>query len=42
MKELLFSQMGFWSAFTLIFILAVMGWFFYKVMKLSKESPSKK
>jgi len=39
MKELLMSQMGFWTAFTILFILVVMGWFFYKVAKLSAEKP---
>jgi hypothetical protein len=35
MKELLYSQMGFWSAFTLLFIIIVMGYFVYKMIKLS-------
>jgi len=39
MSDLLMSQMGFWTAFTIIFILAVMAWFIYKVAKLSGQKP---
>jgi hypothetical protein len=39
MKEILFSQIGFWSAFTILFILVVMAWFVYKMVKLSGEKP---
>ncbi len=42
MKDLLMSQMGFWTAFTILFILVVMAWFFYKVAKLSGEKPQNK
>ena len=35
MKELLYSQMGFWSAFTLLFIIILMSYFVYKMVKLS-------
>lgn len=41
MKDLLMSEMGFWSAFTILFVLVVMSWFFYKVIKLSGEKPTK-
>ncbi len=37
MKDILFSQIGFWSAFTIIFMIVVLGWFFIKMMKLSKQ-----
>lgn len=37
MKDLLMSQMGFWVAFTILFMLIVMGWFVYKMTKLSKQ-----
>jgi F0F1-type ATP synthase membrane subunit b/b' len=37
MKDLLFSQMGFWSVFTLVAIIAVMGYFLYKAIKVSGE-----
>ncbi len=39
MSDLLMSQMGFWTAFTILFILLVMGWFIYKVTKLSGQKP---
>jgi hypothetical protein len=35
MRDLLFSQMGFWSAFTLLAIVGVMSYFLYKMIKLS-------
>lgn len=41
MKELLFSQMGFWSAFTILFIFAAMGYFIYKVAQLSSAKQKK-
>lgn len=41
MKDLLMSQMGFWTAFTIIFIFGVMVWFIYKLNKLSKLPPQK-
>jgi len=37
MKELLFSTMGFWTVFTIAFIVILMGWFIYKVMRLSQK-----
>lgn len=37
MKDILFSQIGFWSIFTLLFIIAAMAYFVYKMVKLSKE-----
>ncbi len=37
MKDILFSQIGFWSAFTIIFMIVVLGWFFMKMVKLSKQ-----
>lgn len=39
MSDLLMSQMGFWTAFTIIFIFGVMAWFIYKVAKLSGQKP---
>ena len=39
MTDLLMSQMGFWTAFTIIFMFVVMGWFIYKVVKLSGQKP---
>ncbi len=39
MKEMLMSQMGFWSAFTIVFILVLMSWFIYKMYKLSGQKP---
>jgi len=27
----------FWSGFTIVFMLVVMGWFIYKMVKLSKQ-----
>lgn len=38
MKDLIFSQSGFWVAFTIIFMIVVLGWFFMKMVKLSKQS----
>lgn len=40
MSDLLMSPMGFWSAFTIIFMFVAMGWFIYKVTKLSGQKPS--
>jgi hypothetical protein len=40
MKDLIMSQMGFWSAFTMLFMFGVMGWFIYKMVKLSKQKPT--
>ena len=37
MKELLLSQMGFWTVFTLAVIVVLMGYFVYKVMRLSEK-----
>ncbi len=37
MKEILFSQVGFWSVFTIAFIFVAMGYFIYKMVKLSGE-----
>ena len=37
MKEILLSPVGFWSAFTLAFIFLFMGYFVYKMFKLSGE-----
>ncbi len=37
MKEIVFSQVGFWSVFTLLFIFVFMGFFIYKMVKLSGE-----
>jgi len=37
MKDILFSQIGFWSAFTIIFMIVVLSWFFNKMVKLSKQ-----
>ena len=42
MSDLLFTQMGFWTVFTLGFILVLMVWFVFKVMKLSKQNPDSK
>ncbi len=39
MRDLLMTQMGFWTAFTIIFIIVVTGWFIYKVAKLSGQKP---
>lgn len=39
MADLLMSQTGFWTAFTMIFMFVVMGWFVYKVAKLSGKKP---
>ena len=41
MKDLLMTEMGFWSAFTILFIIVLMTWFVIKVNKLSKEKPTK-
>jgi hypothetical protein len=38
MKDILFSQIGFWSAFTIIFMIVALGWFFNKMVKLSKQT----
>ncbi len=41
MKEILFSQIGLWSAFTILFIFAGMSYFIYKMVTLSgKKEPS--
>ena len=37
MKDILMSQIGVWSAFTILFMLIAMGWFIYKMIKLSKQ-----
>jgi flagellar biogenesis protein FliO len=37
MKDILLSQIGFWSAFTIIFMIVVLSWFFMKMVKLSKQ-----
>lgn len=37
MKDILFSQIGFWSVFTIIFIIVALSWFFMKMAKLSKQ-----
>lgn len=37
MKDILFSQSGFWVAFTIIFMIVALGWFFMKMSKLSKQ-----
>lgn len=39
MTDILFSQVGFWSIFTLLFIFGFMGFFAWKVYKLSGETP---
>lgn len=41
MSNLLMSQTGFWTAFTIVFIVLVMAWFIYKVAKLSGQKPPK-
>lgn len=41
MSDLLLSQTGFWTAFTMIFMFVVMGWFIYKLTKLSGQKPPK-
>lgn len=41
MSDMLMSQMGFWTAFTIIFILVLMAWFIAKMAKLSKQKPTK-
>lgn len=42
MKEILFSQMGFWSAFTIVFIFIAMGYFVFKMVQLSGQSSDNK
>ncbi len=37
MRDMLMSQTGFWVSFTILFVLIVMAWFFFKMLKLSKE-----
>ncbi len=37
MKEIIFSQIGLWSIFTLVFIFAFMGYFLVKMIKLSGD-----
>ncbi len=37
MKEILFSPIGYLSMFTLLFIFVFMGYFVYKMVKLSGE-----
>lgn len=37
MKEILLSPIGLLSAFTLVFIFVFMGYFVYKMVKLSGE-----
>jgi len=37
MSDIFMSQIGLWSAFTIIFILIVMSWFFMEMIKLSKQ-----
>ena len=39
MKDMFMSQTGFWTAFTIIFILVLMAWFIYKMYKLSGQKP---
>ncbi|CAA6819190.1 MAG: Unknown protein [uncultured Thiotrichaceae bacterium] len=39
MMDILFTQVGFWSAFTILFIFGFMGYFVWKVYKLSGEAP---
>lgn len=41
MKDLIMSPMGFWTAFTMLFMFIAMGWFIYKLNKLSKQPPQK-
>jgi len=41
MKDLLMTQMGFWTVFTIVFIIVLMAWFVIKVNKLSKEKSTK-
>jgi len=40
MKEMMMSQMGFWTAFTILFMIIVMAWFIKKMIKLSKQKPA--
>jgi len=40
MMDLLMSQMGFWIAVTIVFMIVGMIWFFFKALSLSK--PKKK
>lgn len=37
MTDIIMSPIGFWSLFTLVFIFIVMGWFIYKMVKLSGQ-----
>lgn len=37
MKEIIFSQIGLWSIFTIVFIFAFMGYFLTKMIKLSGD-----
>jgi len=41
MKEMLFSQMGFWVVFTMLFMFGFMGYFIYKMVRLSGEKNNK-
>jgi len=40
MKDLMMSQMGFWVAFSIIFMIVGLWWFAVKMIKLSKEKPT--
>ncbi len=40
MKDLIMSQTGFWTAFTILFMIIVLGWFFKKMISLSKQKPT--
>jgi F0F1-type ATP synthase membrane subunit b/b' len=40
MKELMFSQTGFWVVFTMLFMFVFLGYFVYKMVKLSGEKNS--
>lgn len=37
MKEIIFSEIGLWSIFTIAFIFAFMGYFLVKMIKLSGD-----
>lgn len=37
MKEILFSEIGLWSVFTLVFIFGFMGYLLVKMIKLSGD-----
>ena len=39
MKEMMFSQMGFWVTFTIVFMFVFLGYLVYKMVKLSGEKP---